>query len=238
MDSLVWKDQEGNESKAFRTQSQHGCQHVSVIVSLLLLFLLITVIVFGEAALRRGGSLKLEGLGLALVVDFRLRSWLWSRVLLERLSWHLGAGVCGAQTELLFSPRSPAPCLSLWDRVLFCHSSPSASSLPGTPTLCCIWGYQGGAGHTQTGGTGSPGAPTPRCLGCPPKCCPHSLPWPEDAAPGPHHSQGGGWGKVGTIRLHTTGLRLALRTRCAIESRHRDGKRHEDGDAAEAAIGH
>ena len=43
---------------------------------------------------------------------------------------------------------------------------------------------------------------------------------------------------MGTIRLHATGLRLALRTRCAIESRHRDGKRHEDGDAAEAAIGH
>ena len=159
-DSLVWKDQKGNESKALRTQSQHGCQYELVIVSLGLLFLLIKVIVFGEAALRRGGSLNSEGRGLALVVDFRLRSWLWSRLLLELLSWHPGARVCGAQAELLFSPRSPGPCRSLRDHVLFCHSPPplppaAMSSLPGTPTLCCTWGHQGGAGHEQTGGTGS-----------------------------------------------------------------------------------
>ena len=59
MDSLVWKDQKGNESKVFRAQPQHGCQPVSVIVSLLLL--LTRVVVFGEAALRRGGSLNSEG---------------------------------------------------------------------------------------------------------------------------------------------------------------------------------
>ena len=69
MDSLVWKDQKGNESKVLRAQSQHGCQPVSVIVSLLLL--LIRVTVFGEAALRRGWSLNSEGGGQAL-------PWWWT----------------------------------------------------------------------------------------------------------------------------------------------------------------
>ena len=127
-------------------------------------------------------------------------------MLLELLSWRPGAGVCGAQAELLFSPRSPVPRLSLWDRVL------------------------------ENAGDSPP--PAPRCTGCLSRRCTHSLPWLEDATPGPHPSQQGGWGKVGTIRLCTAGLGLALRTRHDIKSCHGDGKCHEDGDEAEAAVGH
>ncbi|CAN0555333.1 unnamed protein product [Rangifer tarandus platyrhynchus] len=91
------------------------------------------VIVFGEAALRRGGSLNSVGGGQAL-------PW-WQTPdsqpgfgsgALELLSQRPGAGVCGAQAELLLSPRPPAPCRSLWRRVLE-NAGDSHRHPPGAP---------------------------------------------------------------------------------------------------------